>query len=132
MNERMTVAASLEAASNFTQGFEVRLQALPVEARTAVTLAVHELLVNIVEHAYAGLPGDIVLEYVLDDAAIRLVVTDRADNHFTMPDVVAPPDPLDLPEGGMGLFIIHQAFDVVRYEPLPQGNRWQLIKQLGE
>jgi serine/threonine-protein kinase RsbW len=100
--------------------------------RTTTTLAVHELLVNIVEHAYMGEPGQIDLTITYTSIDLSIVIADQAKTAFVMPDQIDAPDPADLPEGGMGMFIIHQAFDVVKYERLELGNQWTLVKTLGD
>lgn len=132
MNIQLTLDATLKSVSSFSQQLESRLESLPIEARTTVVLAVQELLVNVVKHAYAGKPGQI--EFVLDqaDSCLQIVVTDHADNPFQIPKTVSAPDPMNLPEHGMGLFIIYQSFDKVQYERGDGRNRWQLMKMLGE
>ena len=131
MDTHTTINATLEAVSKFTGRLETQLEALPVETRTGVVLGIQELLVNIVRHAYAGAEGHIDFDFQYDRTTIHITVTDSARNAFTMPDEIAAPDPLSLPEHGMGLFIIRQSFDDVRYERLANGNRWQLVKSIG-
>lgn len=132
MNIQLTLDATLESVSSFSQQLEARLERLPLEARTTIVLAIQELLVNVVKHAYAGQPGQI--EFALDqaDSRLQVVVTDHADNAFQIPERVSAPNPLDLPEHGMGLFIIYQSFDKVQYERGDGQNRWQLVKMLGD
>jgi anti-sigma regulatory factor (Ser/Thr protein kinase) len=129
MQQDQVILATLKDVSIFTQSLEGQLSDLPPEIRTAVVLAVQELSVNIVEHAYAGVTGSI--RFHLDRAAGRLQMTfvDDAPNIYVPHDISAP-DPLDLPEGGMGMFIIYQTFDRVTYERLPAGNRWTLFKEI--
>ncbi len=127
-----TLDATLETVSSFTQSLETLLAALSIEVRTSVVLAVQELLVNIVKHAYSGKPGKIEFELEQSDSKLEITVTDNADNAFQMPETITAPDMFDLPEHGMGLFIIHQAFDKVEYQRSDDRNRWQLMKRLGE
>jgi len=131
MQTHLTIPANLAEISAFTPKLESQLQHLVVEVRTTVTLAVHELLVNIVEHGYMDEAGKIDLTITHTSIDLSIVVTDQAKTAFEMPDQIDAPDPVDLPEGGMGMFIIHQAFDAVKYERLEQGNRWTLVKTLG-
>ncbi|NJL34680.1 MAG: ATP-binding protein [Chloroflexaceae bacterium] len=121
-----TIPATLEAISHMSQDIEADLQYLPADKRGKVVLALHELLVNIAVHAYGGAGGaiDIVLTHTA--ATLGIVVTDAAATTFTMPTVIRALNPQDLPEHGMGLYIMHQTFDTVRYERLAQGNRWHL------
>lgn len=131
MQENLTIPATLEAVSKFTQSLETQLENLSAETRTLIVLALQELLVNVVEHAYAGMTGTIEIIFNLSVSELQVTITDQAQKAFDMPDDIALPDPLDLPEGGMGLFIIHQSFDRVDYKRLSDGNQWQLSKKLG-
>jgi len=131
MKLRESFSASLDSVSSFTGCLEQRLASLSINDRTTIVLAVQELLVNIVRHAYAGREGQI--EFELNHMAHEIVirVRDFADTEFTPPDNLPEPDPLSLPESGMGLYIIQQSFDEVRYEHFADGNEWQLRKTLG-
>ena len=131
MPQTITITATLQAVSEAVQGFEDQWAHLPSELRTLLLLAMQELCVNIVKHGYAGAAGTIVLLVELDTAQLRVTVHDTAPNAFTMPDEIEAPDPLALPESGWGIFIIHQVFDQVQYERLPDGNCWRLQKALG-
>ncbi len=130
MRADYTIPATLESVSNFTQRMEARFQRLPDETRTKLLLGLHELLVNITVHAYAGETGyiDIALTQVGD--TLTIVVSDAAMVDFQQPTTIPEPDAESLPEHGMGLFIIHQTFDTVTYERLVQGNRWHLTTRL--
>lgn len=94
-------------------------------------LAVHEACINIVDHAYAGLnPGRIQITITLVSVSRQLII-ELEDTGGSF-DLAAIPEP-DLVEGqirGYGLFLIRQVMDEVVYEPLPQGNRWRLRKEL--
>lgn len=131
MHEKVTIPATLEAVSKFTHVLEAKLTLIGTENCTLVILAVQELLVNIVRHAYDGDEGDIKFELHLTDQNLNIEISDQAMTTFEMPENIQAPDPLALPEHGMGLFIIHQSFDSVKYERLSGGNRWRLIKNLG-
>lgn len=132
MPETLVIPASLEAVSQFTQALEGRLHALSLKLRTSLVLAIQELGVNIVRHAYAGAPGQI--EITLDHTAdhLHVHVVDDAPTAFTMPGEISTPDAALLPEHGLGLFIIHQAFDRVTYHRSGDQNIWDLVKALQE
>lgn len=131
MELHCTILATLEAVSWFTQDLEIRFAYLSIETRTTVVLALHELLVNIIRHAYAGTAGEIDICILHTDAALTITVTDSAAHTFEQPALISAPDPHDLPEHGMGLFIIHQAFDEITYKRLAHGNQWHLTAVLG-
>jgi serine/threonine-protein kinase RsbW len=94
-----------------------------------IELAVHEACANIVEHAYAGLSGQIEVVFTLVEEPRQFVV-DLGDNGRSFElDSVSAPD-LDQPHtSGYGLFLVHQLMDQVEYHPNPGSNRWRLIKQ---
>ncbi len=130
MTEPTSIPATLAAISAYSGQLEADLQTLPLDIRTTVVLALHELLVNIALHGYAGAGGVIEIAVERTDAAIQVTIVDYAPVSFTLPESVAPPDLLDLPEHGMGLFIIYQTFDDVHHEHCAPGNRWQLTRKL--
>jgi anti-sigma regulatory factor (Ser/Thr protein kinase) len=131
MIETTRIEATLAGVSQFTAELEQRFMSLPLEARTLLVLALQELGVNIVNHAYAGQTGQILFTIEQSATDVRILVIDNGLNAFSLPSEIIPPDPLDLPEGGLGLFIIYQVFDEVAYDRLVAGNRWQLVKHLG-
>lgn len=130
MRLQQTISAHLEAISHFNQQLESALSSLSVHDRTTVVLAVQELLVNIVRHAYAGESGDIDFEMTLAGAQLNITVRDYANIDFEMPERIDPIDVLSLPESGMGLYIIQQAFDDIEYQIIAGGHLWLLRKRL--
>jgi len=95
-----------------------------------IELAVHEACTNIVEHAYAGITGQIELAFTLTEDPRQFVIElhDRGQS-FNLADVVAPN--LEQPQtNGYGLFLVHQLMDEVTYYPEPGNNRWRLVKKL--
>ncbi|MCA9913925.1 MAG: ATP-binding protein [Anaerolineae bacterium] len=130
MNKEVVIPATLQAVSNFTAGLDALLVELPMEVRVKVVLAVQELCVNIVEHAYDGVEGDIVMQIHWNPTQLELEVVDRAPKEFQPPAEVTAPDPFSLPEGGMGLFILHHSFDEVTYSREQDRNIWKLQKTL--
>lgn len=127
-----TITATLEAVSHFGTKLESHLQSLTVDTRTTILLAVQELLVNIVRHAYNGQDGLIHFDMFMSASEISITVVDGALNALDLNEPIAELDPLDLPESGMGLFIIYQSFDTIEYAHLQPGNRWHLVKRLGD
>lgn len=108
---------------------------LPNPAQTIhdMQLAVQELCVNIIEHAYADQPGQSVMATLTLDAAAGLFVVQLHDTGrpFT-PAQVPPPDLQTVHERGYGLFLAHSLLDEVVYTPQTgeAGNCWRLVKRL--
>lgn len=93
-----------------------------------VELAVHEVCMNIVDHAYGPehrtAPDDISVQGSVDLAAIRITVRDSGDcfdaAEYDMPVAGVPQI------RGYGLVIVHQLADDVDYRRTPTGNVWSL------
>lgn len=102
--------------------------------RLDLKLAVEEACANIIEHGYAGLaPGTIEITFQIKDhqASISIVDFGRKFNPKTYP----PPDTSSewdkRPVGGLGIFLITQLMDDVRYtSDTEKGNRLELIKNI--
>jgi serine/threonine-protein kinase RsbW len=82
----------------------------------AVVSAVGEAFNNVVMHAYRG-RGDGVVTLVVDCSEDELVVELRHDGAGF--ELAAVPEPRldDLPESGMGVFIIRACMDELSYHP---------------
>ena len=78
--------------------------------------AVGEAFNNVVLHAYAGVAvGQVALD--IDTAAGQMCIELRDDGASFDIDAVPEPELEQLPEGGMGLFIIRSFVDDMSYEP---------------
>ncbi len=119
--------AELHKVSEFVEDVLYQLEAYP---RAQMVLAIHELCLNIVEHAYAGVAGKIEIEASDDGGRFEMVVRDDGPNAYIDSSSVTPPDPNDYPEGGWGLYILHQVMDTIKYRRLETGNEWHLLKNL--
>ncbi|TAE23349.1 MAG: ATP-binding protein [Candidatus Kapaibacterium sp.] len=100
-----------------------------------VELAAVEICNNIIEHAYSKSYGNIDILLKLEGTELSLQFTDSG---ASMPETAqAPPqldfDPLnrpDLPEGGMGLYLIETIMDSSDYQRLENKNILTVRKQL--
>jgi serine/threonine-protein kinase RsbW len=92
-----------------------------------VVSAFGEAFNNIAVHGFRGrTPEPVQIDVDWDDE--RLVITLVDSGRTFDPTAVAPPDLDELPEHGMGLFIIKSAMDEVDYRPGPP-NVLRLIKR---
>ena len=100
-------------------------------AQYNIHLAVHELCVNIIKHAYAGEAGKFMLTLSLLDDPWRVEVStcDHGRRQFDS-DGWAPPNLDDLPVHGLGIFLMQSLMDEVSYAPDAECNRWHLTKRL--
>lgn len=123
-----TIPATLAALAELgghTRAFVLSCGQGDREATAAsLELAVHEVAVNIVRHAYEGRPGWIHVRYHLDsgDLVVSLMDVGRA---FDPGDAVDP-DLRTANEGGYGLFLVRQLVDRLTYSRAAETNHWQL------
>lgn len=96
-----------------------------------IQLAVHEVCVNMIEHAYGGrLTGRIAVAISLLSSPRRLCIEMRDQGEPFDIDAVPAPN-LNQPQvRGYGLFLIRELMDTVTYTILPDANVWQLVKHL--
>jgi len=99
----------------------------------ALQMAVDEACSNIIEHAYGGEgKGDIVLECTPKDDGLQVKIVDFGVAFE--PESIAAPEldtPLDTRSaGGLGLFLMRQLMDDVRFEFKPGENTLYLFKRL--
>jgi sigma-B regulation protein RsbU (phosphoserine phosphatase) len=104
---------------------------IPEETINRCELALHELLTNLVEHAYEGDDNKLItvnLDCQASHIQIETQDTGRATNVNLSQAVM--PDPMELQEGGYGLAIIISTMDEVNYKSEAGRNTWNLIKKL--
>lgn len=107
-------------------GGRVGLDALELNR---VALAVDELYANIVRHSYGHENGSVEFEAGLcGDSGLRFVFRDFAP---PLPDTTfcrkkSDGESAEIKVGGLGMHLICSVMDVIRHEPLVDGNRWLL------
>lgn len=104
------------------------------KALCQIQLAVDEACANVANHAYQGMePGDMEVSCYLDDQCLVICIQDWGRGFdpkaIPEPDIDAPLE--ERPLGGLGLFLIRQIMDKVRFTFDPeQGNKLIMIKRL--
>jgi serine/threonine-protein kinase RsbW len=93
-------------------------------------LAVQEVGVNIINHAYAHTGGRIQLYATVDSQSLQLTILLHDIGNSFDPEAVPYPRLGELQEHGFGLFLVRQLMDEVTYKASPTGNTWKLIKYL--
>lgn len=91
-------------------------------------LAIQEIGVNIITHAYADQTGQVIMTATRDEDRSQIIITlDDTGRSF---DPLAVPTPTlgSLQEHGYGLFLAHELLDELCYEIRATGNRWYLKK----
>ncbi|MBQ9297170.1 MAG: ATP-binding protein [Paludibacteraceae bacterium] len=110
---------------------------LPAELSMSINLALEEAVVNVMEYAYPGHnDGKVFVEYVkvneedgqrlvftISDSGVPFDPTKRADADITL-------SAEDRPIGGLGIFLVKQLMDEVRYERCEEKNILTLVKKI--
>lgn len=122
----------LAAARAMVANFALRLGFSDVQS-SQISLAVDEALSNIINHGYQKHPdGRISLSlWATDDEppAIKIQIEDRAKQ--VDPQTIRSRDLEDIRPGGLGVHIMRQVMDEVRYEKRKGGGmRLTMVKQL--
>jgi serine/threonine-protein kinase RsbW len=98
-----------------------------------IDLCVVEAVTNCVKHAYNQMPGHKVeVDISLYDDRISFSISDHGEHMeiFQTPRLEFDPEDVEhLPEGGMGLYIIHQTMDEVSYKTEAGKNTLTLTKR---
>lgn len=123
-----TIPATLKALGELgghTRAFVFSCATHDAEATAgALELAVHEIGVNIVRHAYDSQGGWLSIAYRIEGDDLVVTLTD-AGRPFEPEDAVEP-DPDQPTEGGYGLFLVAQLVDDLTYTRTRDRNRWEL------
>lgn len=95
-------------------------------------LAIQEIAVNIVNHAYAGQEGpqgriQMRLQLTEQPPALTLFFHDTGASFD--PTIVPAPQLGKLQEHGFGLFLVRELMDEVEYQSDVTGNSWKLVKR---
>ena len=94
-------------------------------------LAVEEACANVIEHAYGGRGGD--LQICFETQAHDVIITLQDHGRAFDPDRVAAPNlnrPLaKRPIGGLGLHLMYQLMDEIRFTFSESGNTLVMIKR---
>lgn len=91
-----------------------------------IVIAVNEAAMNIIQHAYAGKPGDIVVEIHNNAGELVIALRDRAPTVDA--SRIKPRDLDDIRPGGLGTHFMHQLMDTVTYS-VPEdgiGNKLEM------
>ena len=92
------------------------LAALSADHRATAEIVLAEVLNNIAEHAYSGVPGDIFIQLAATPAGLECRIADRGRE---MPGGSPPAGALpqeDLPEGGFGWYLIRSLTHGLTYQ----------------
>ena len=133
MVRSIVIQAKLEEIPNVSIAIEetMRACAVPEEAILDLQLAVEEALANTILHGYRDTTGEVSIAILATQEAVQVRIEDHAP----------PFDPLSLPEpergsdlarrriGGLGVYLMRQVVDEVRYQYIEGKNVLTLTKR---
>ena len=132
----LTVAGRPDDADVLTRRLEafMRIHHLPPQAEHAILIALDELVANTISHGFGGVaqPRLTVSIAYIPDRQVRL---ELVDNGIPFDPLTAPPPDLESdvdtrPIGGLGVHLVRELTDEMRYERIDGRNRTTLIKCL--
>lgn len=105
---------------------------MPALHANRVALAVDELFANIMRHGYAGGPGRVEMEAVLEPGAdgrrcLCFAFRDYAPCIEDAGSLMVRGAGDEVRPGGLGLCLIHAVMDEVHHQAVEDGNRWRLV-----
>jgi len=131
MREELLVSCAPENFCTVRKALRSFLEPLSLSGEEAnlVVLAVDEACANILRHAYSGdCAGSFTV--LMETAGEDLIISLRDHGKPCDPDKIRSRALEDYRPGGLGVFFIHQAFDVVEYLPETDGTLLVLRKKL--
>jgi anti-sigma regulatory factor (Ser/Thr protein kinase) len=112
----------------------VRLMGFNRSALQKIELASEEALVNIIRHAYQERPEKIEIDVkIVPKSRVEIVIKDYGPPFNPLKEKVNLSDKLEEREpGGLGIHLMRQCMDEVRYQREPDANVLTLVKKIGE
>ena len=109
----------------------VEMIGLPQELNMPINLALEEAVSNVMLYAYPGKSGQVLIEcdksdklvFTITDSGVPFDPTQQED-----PDVTQSAE--DRPIGGLGIFLVRQIMDDIRYERKDNKNILTLTKKI--
>lgn len=106
---------------------------IPDELNMPINLALEEIVSNVMLYAYPGTHGQVIVEYIkVNDERIIFTVSDTgiAFDPTKKEEVDTTLSAEERPIGGLGIHLVRQLMDEVRYERIDDKNVLTLIKNI--
>ncbi len=133
---KLEIAATCENLPIVTQFIDEELEKAGCSMKTQfqIDVAVEEIFINIASYAYEGKegPAEIYMEVSEDQSTATMIFVDNGIPY----DPLAKEDPdvtlsvAERPIGGLGIYMVKQSMDDMKYEYKDGQNRLTLIKKL--
>ena len=130
----LTLDSSLAEVATLAEAMEsfANRHALPVATKSAINLALEEIVTNIILHGYQGQPGQAIgVEIMFRPGVVQVCVEDSAPPFNPL---LAPKPDLTLPleerkPGGLGLHLVRNVMDGLEYQRAGGKNRLSMVKR---
>lgn len=127
MTERLTIPATPAGLGQLPELVASVAAGRPAGWQAQLGLALHELSLYILEHGYKETSGDILVEGGWLEGTLYFQVTDNAPEAYTLDrPLTLPANPLETPDFGWSMYIVHEVMDRVYYTRQAQQSRWLL------
>ena len=101
------------------------------EVVSGCELALHELLINLVDHAYCGdSSGQITINLRLEEDVLQIQTFDTGNPVNVDLNNISMPEPETFSEGGYGMALIQMLVDNINYQRSGNQNIWTLVKRI--
>ena len=110
----------------------VKASKLGAEMADSLNLALEEAVVNVIDYAYPeGTSGEVIIDAAVTDTALTFTITDNGKpfDPTARPEVDINAGVEDRPIGGLGIHLVRQIMDDVRYERRGEKNVLVLTKK---
>ena len=132
----LRLPAVVENIPRVIQFIEEQLEAVDcgMKAQTQISVAVDELMANVVSYAYTHGAGEVTVRFELDEAtrqaAVTFIDTGMPFNPLKRPDPDVTLSAKERPIGGLGIFLVKKTMDDVRYEFSHGRNILTILKKI--
>lgn len=110
----------------------IAMLGLPKELNMPVNLALEEAVSNVMLYAYPNTSGQVLVEFEKHQAALVFTITDSGipfdPTQQEEPDITQSAE--ERPIGGLGIFLVRQIMDDIRYERKDNKNILKLTKNV--
>lgn len=133
MAREITVDARVENIAAVTDFVDELLDAAdcPARAKMRIDIAIDELFSNIARYAYGEGGGAVTVRAEVSPGSAALCFIDRGAPFNPLeredPDVTLPAEEREI--GGLGIFMVKESMDEVKYEYADGENRLKVVKK---
>ena len=133
--QELTIEAVTENLEQVMEFVDVRLEdaGCPPKIQMQIDVALEEIYVNIANYAYNPETGPATVRVDVSDEPVTVTITfvDHGIPYdpLAKPDPVTPEDIMEVPIGGLGIFMTKRSVDEIYYERVGESNVVTFVKK---